>query len=581
MLQWGRREGATGSVHDVAERVAVAPPLELRRSRRMHWPRYSLPGLTLALVLACASFTPSLAPRLWYVQGIVSGLSAIVGYAIGALCGWLARVLARRQLPAAVRRRCWQVLAVVGTPLVIWSLWLGQRWQHQIHVLTDLEATSYSWVPVLLLTVAVLLGAVAVARGLRWVVRRVQRPLGRLMPQWLAGTVALVLVAVALVEVNDNLVSRWVGHVSDSMFASVNDATSLGTHRPLAPQRSGSPASLVSWASLGRQGRDFVGRGPSVAELTAFSGRPAREPVRVYVGLWSAPTEEQRAALAVRELRRAGAFERAVLVVATTTGTGLVDSSAADAIEYMYDGDTATVGVQYSYLPSWVSFLGDRQPAAVSGRDLFDAVYAAWSRLPEDGRPKLLVTGTSMAVYGSEAAFTGLGDVLRRTDGVVWAGAPYFSRLHERLVERRDPGSPEWQPVYQGGRTVRFASAPSDLRPDPSRPRPRVVYLQYGSDPVVFWSPRLAFDEPDWLAEARAPDVSPDMFWIPIVTFWQLTADLPSVFDVPPGHGHRYRELYADAWAAVAAPKGWTQNDTRRLEVALSEVVPPPQVPPW
>ena len=38
----------------------------------------------------------------------------------------------------------------------------------------------------------------------------------------------------------------------------------------------------------------------------------------------------------------------------------------------------------------------------------------------------------------------------------------------------------------------------------------RVVYLQHGSDPVVFFSPSLAWGVPDWLLDGqRAPDVSP------------------------------------------------------------------------
>jgi uncharacterized membrane protein len=99
-----------------------------------------------------------------------------------------------------------------------------------------------------------------------------------------------------------------------------------------------------------------------------------------------------------------------------------------------------------------------------------------------------------------------------------------------------------------------------------------VVYLQNGSDPVVLWSPSLLFEKPEWLSGPRAPDVSPDMFWFPFVTFWQVTADLPSTYAVTPGHGHHYREIYANAWAAVAPPAGWTAEDTDRLRERLSHI---------
>ncbi len=534
--------------------------------------RYSLPGAGLALVFGCLSFTPSLVPRTWAVQGIVVGLSAAVGYGVGSFLGWLARGLTARRLPPALLRRGWALLAVGAVPLVGWSLWQGQRWQVEIHRLTGVHAPlSYAWIRILLLAVALLLAVIAVARALRWLVGLVSGWLVRIVPARLAGPVAAILVVVLGVELGNGVILRGLVAAASSVSGAANASTDRGIVAPRRAERSGSPGSLVSWISLGRQGRDFVARGPDTARLEAFSGVPAKEPVRAYVGLRSAPTTAARTALAVRELRRAGGFDRAVLVVATTTGTGLVDESAAEAIEYMYNGDTAIVGVQYSFLPSFLSLLVDHQQAQEAGRELFNRVYDAWAARPPGHRPLLLVTGTSLGEFGSEAAFSGLADIRNRTDGVVWAGPPHTSELHQALVTQRDPQSPEWLPVYDGGRTVRFAARPSDLwKPGPVWPRPRVVYLQYGSDAVVRWSPELLFDKPDWLSEPRPPDVSRDMVWIPIVTFWQVTADLPSTYAVPPGHGHRYRGLYADAWAAVAPPPGWTRQDTRRLRRVLA-----------
>src|SRR5215207_10116350 len=130
--------------------------------------------------------------------------------------------------------------------------------------------------------------------------------------------------------------------------------------------------------------------------LAELNGEPGQAPVRAYVGLASADAGGDRAALAVRELERAGGFDRAVLVVVTTTGTGWVDPAASDSLEYELNGDTAMVAMQYSYLPSWLSFLVDQVKARDAGRALFDAVYGAWSQLPEPSRPKLLVFGESL-----------------------------------------------------------------------------------------------------------------------------------------------------------------------------------------
>ena len=55
----------------------------------------------------------------------------------------------------------------------------------------------------------------------------------------------------------------------------------------MAPERSGSPGSLAAWDTLGFEGRWFVANGPSAAAITSVTGKPAREPIRAYVGLES------------------------------------------------------------------------------------------------------------------------------------------------------------------------------------------------------------------------------------------------------------------------------------------------------
>ena len=52
---------------------------------------YTLPGLWFALAFTCLSFTPSLLPRPWFLQGVVAGLTAVLGYAIGTAIGALVR----------------------------------------------------------------------------------------------------------------------------------------------------------------------------------------------------------------------------------------------------------------------------------------------------------------------------------------------------------------------------------------------------------------------------------------------------------------------------------------------------------
>jgi uncharacterized membrane protein len=60
--------------------------------------------------------------------------------------------------------------------------------------------------------------------------------------------------------------------------------------------------------------------------------------------------------------------------------------------------------------------------------------------------------------------------------------------------------------------------------------------------------------------------------WIPFVTFWQVTADLPFATEVPGGHGHKYTSEYVDAWATVLQPSDWTEAKSARLREIVAGV---------
>ncbi|RBY83862.1 hypothetical protein DQ238_02030 [Geodermatophilus sp. TF02-6] len=577
------RRGATAAR---AGSTAGAPPEDRggglldRPGRR--WLRLDPGGLLLGTLFAVMAMTPSLLPRNWLFQGVVSGISAAAGYGVGVLLAWLLRRSARvRRLASWIRDRlprqaagwAWAVLLVAVPVALVAMLLVSAEWQREIATLVGMSRTTTTgWLragPTLVVVAALLL---ALTRGVRNLYRLVVRLLGRWrrLPRRLAKVVGAVAVAVLLVTVVNDVLLRQALSAVDSAFRASNHTTFSGDEQPQSAARSGSPASLVPWTTLGREGRRFVAGGPSPEQLTAATGAAAPDPIRAYVGLNSAPTPQERVDLAVAELERTGAFDRSVVLVVTSTGSGWVNDTAPSTLELMYGGDTAVVSTQYSYLPSWLSFLVDRSRAEQAGRLLFDAVHARVEQLPEADRPRLLVYGESLGSQGSEAAFTSLVDIRAQADGVLWVGPPNSNEVWSSLVERRDPGTREVEPVYADGLVVRFAGDEPDLaRPPTEWLRPRALYLQHPSDPVVWWSPSLLARRPDWLVEPRGEDVSPAMSWYPIVTFWQVTADLTHAQSVPDGHGHNYDDLIPDAWAAVAAPDGWTDADTVRISSIL------------
>jgi uncharacterized membrane protein len=186
--------------------------------------------------------------------------------------------------------------------------------------------------------------------------------------------------------------------------------------------------------------------------------------------------------------------------------------------------------------------------------------------MPEGSRPKLLVFGESLGSYGTEQAFGGIDDMIAGVDGALLEGPVFHNDIHSTVTDDRDSGSPYWRPVYKKGAHVRFAVGVSDLsKPDTEWKSPRIVYLQNATDPITYWKPNLLWKPPEWLDDPRGPDVSDRMFWVPVVTFWQTTADMAFSTGVPTGHGHSYGVNAVDGWVAVYPPEGWTDDKTEQL----------------
>jgi uncharacterized membrane protein len=544
-----------------AARRAMAPPAAERRRFR-----YTLPGAWVALVFACLAFTPSLLPRSALLQGVVCGITAAIGYGLGVAGAWTWRAFTGRD-PRPPRPGAWRVFAISAAVLLVVAIVLGQWWQAQLRDLMDAPTPNLLLLPLLpLAALALFTGLVALSRSLRGAYRRVARRLQRWMGPRAAKALGWVAVVVGTWLVASGLLLNGLAGLADRSFSVRNTTTAEGVEQPTSGLRSGGPGSLVSWESLGRQGRTITGTGPSAATIAEFTGSPATEPIRAYAGTVSAEDVEARAELAVRDLERAGGFDRADLLVATTTGSGWLDSGAIDSFEYLTGGDSAIVAMQYSYLPSWLSYLVDQKKAREAGRQLFDAVYDRWSRLAPADRPRLFVFGLSLGSFGGETAFSGEYDLRNRTGGALFAGPPNFNTLYREFTDGRDAGSHEVEPVYKDGRIVRFTNDVAAGVPPATRwEGTRVLYLQHPSDPIVWWSPRLAWDRPDWLGEPLGRDVLDAMTWIPLVTFWQVTADLPLATGVPDGHGHTYTREFVDGWATVLQPAGWAADKAARL----------------
>ncbi|WP_067472254.1 alpha/beta hydrolase [Actinomadura hibisca] len=572
-------------------RLGRLPSTVARIARRPYWERPSpewlvrrwpdLNATCVAAVFFWFSVTPTLVPRPWYLQGVVGGITAVIGYALGAILSTLVRALAWRTPAARVRTRCWQAFFLVVPALTLVLVAASSVAQQRLRALQGLPP-DHAWNPPVIVLMAVALGGLllVVGRAVRLATRALIRGLDRRLPRPVAVASGLLISGVLVTAgLRDVVYERGIVDVAADLAAQADHITKPGVVRPRTPLVSGSAASLVTWDDLGREGRTYIGSVPEPDRIERETGRPAVQPIRVYVSPGgpeafadAAQEFDDDARLAVRELERTRAFERKVLTIAGTTGSGWVDESLVRPLEYMYGGDTATVSLRYSYFPSWLSYLVDKDKAVRASRALAKAVHERWSALPPDRRPRLLVTGESLGAYAIESSYGSLRRLLAETDGALLAGTPDFSPISSEIRRRRDAGSPVWRPQYQRGRNVRVAQFPDrDLsRPPDEWLRPRVVQLLNASDPVVWWTTDLILRSPEWLEDPLGPDISPLMRWFPVVTFWQVTLDMAMAYEVPAPHGHHYGTNPVEGWAAVAAPDGWTARDTARLKTAMT-----------
>ena len=547
------------------------------RKRRIFSLSLSGTGVVVGAFFFAISLLPSLLPRAPYVQGVVSGITLMIGYGLGAGGRAVWDYLGIPTLKGRARTIVLGLLVAFVAWLTIAAVWQQVGWQNDTRELFGMEPVSPRTWPVILLTTVVVAALILiVSRSLRVLFGSVARWLGRHLPPrlaWVLGVTGLLLLFWVLLT---GVLVKGFFAGANVMFSVRDTDTPAPVSQPAETERSGSAASLAAWDTLGRQGRIFTGWGPRAEQINTFSGGGAKEPIRAYVGLKSAETLQGRADLLLEELKRTGAFDREVLVVATTTGTGFLDPHGVDPVEYTFNGDTAIAGVQYSYLPSWLSLLADKQAVKETSRAVFDTVHEYWASLPEESRPKLYLYGLSLGSYGVGSVLNSISIVNEPIDGALMSGPPFVNELHKEIVATRDPGTPPWQPIYREGRTVRFTAEQNGFGKTPGPWGPtRLVYLQHNSDPVVFFAPELAFQQPDWLVPGqRGPDISPEMGWFPLVTMWQVALDLPGAGSVPWGFGHMYTyRSNLESWVEITQPKDWTTDKTDQL-VSILEAQP-------
>jgi len=552
----------------------------------------SLIGVVGALVMYGVSVSPSLLARSWQWHAVASGVLSAVGYIVGlTIQRFYALVVPRLGVEiTAPKAVSIAFRAVLLLGFFLWFLrWLLQSYRERKranHLVGMRGETLGEYLLGTVCAFILMMALLGVAWGLQWIGRAIVSVLS----QWMHMVFALALSLLILVVIVYALTSQVLLKLGINFFTrharKMNNRTAKGIVQPQVPERSGSPHSRSSWRAVGGQGRVFLGRGPSRADIEAVTGCSAMEPIRVYAGMPEEGQSLQNAAdLVVEELHRTGAFDRAVILIATSTGSGWVDEWQVQPLEYLTRGNCATASMQYSFVPSSINFLTDLDVSEEAAVILFETIRRAVDEIPEDRRPALFVCGESLGAYASQHVFSGIVDVLSRTDGALWVGTPAFTPMHAELTAIRHRGSPEVAPVVANGRHVRFVNVPENLWADVYGRElgdwnyPRIVYAQHPSDPVVWWNSELVWHKPDWISEKVDGDVSPHMQYTRGATYIQVLVDMPVAGTAPGGHGHTYHEELIPLWEAILGLREdekspgshfgldsrWVQDDTHEM----------------
>ena len=521
-------------------------------------------GVIAALAMYAVSVSPSLMARSWAWHAVASGILVACGYVAGVVVQNVAQLVIRltgltisASEPVELGFRIG-----IGALFALWWLYAviqSYRRARKAAALVNMPGETFGEY---LLGTA---GAVVVS----WMLLHIVGALNRLcwmliasldahMPRPAAIVVSMVILFAIMFFLTSKVILRGGIGFFRRKAEQLNMRTARGIYQPFVPERSASPASSVTWESVGGQGRVFLGRGPSRLDIAQVCGGVAMEPIRVYSGMPTGGSGiEQAAATVVAELHRTGAFDRAVILIAASTGSGWVDEWQVQPLEFLTRGNCATASLQYSYVPSALNWLTGLEPAQEASAALFAAVRAELDLMDEADRPALFVCGESLGAFASQSVFESFEDVLARVDGALWVGTPAFTPMHAALTAARHKGSPEVAPVVNNGRRVRFVNEPSDLRTDLYGRElgpwgfPRVVYAQHPSDPVVWWTNKLIWTQPDWLRERAGRDVSMNVEFTRFATYIQVLADLPVAGTAPGGHGHTYHEELIPLWRGI------------------------------
>lgn len=313
---------------------------------------------------------------------------------------------------------------------------------------------------------------------------------------------------------------------------------------PDNPFVSGGVDSDVDWRSLSVQGRRHIITVNTAQSINKqLNIKNATEPVRVYVGLDSSDTINERIKLVLNEIERTNALAKKYVVLIAPTGSGYVNYVMSDSVELLSKGDCAQITMQYSKRPSPLSL--DRvDDGYIQFRILVNEIAKRIRKMPDQDRPTVLMFGESLGAWVSQDAFLSGGTdglIAAGIDRALWIGTPEMSKwhVHAKVGDRLDM---DLSMIGTFDNIAEYHALPANKRKSL-----RYVMCSHHNDPVANFSASLLIKSPRWLRRGvERPSTLPDstLFRSP-TTFVQTMIDMKNALKPLPGVftsiGHDYR----------------------------------------
>src|SRR6516164_4574038 len=212
-----------------------------RAITRELWHSFSTGGLLLGTLFFAASLTPTLLPRSFLTQGVLSGCSLAAGYGIGVFGRWL---WAYMELPRPKGRllRVAKLAAATGCAVVaVIFLWQAARWQNSIRELMELEPIDTAHPPaVSLIALTVFAILIALARFFRLTLRFVATRANRFLPERVSDVIGFIAALALFWSVINGVLFRAFLHVAAASFQEYDALIEPETEPPPDPLKTGS-----------------------------------------------------------------------------------------------------------------------------------------------------------------------------------------------------------------------------------------------------------------------------------------------------------------------------------------------------